>query len=484
MDLSEDGIQHLVSEIKDHQLIHGSLLKLVKYEELSTVPARPVGVSMVSTPFPHRSFQEAFSLQPIFNELYLRAAGNEVWLYSVLGPLLKHDAFFASLWDVFTAVKRAGVVQQVCCGIFRSDYMDHHGPTYKGIKQVEMNTFSVAGAAHADRVIKMHHHLDRIGAPGHSRYSNSERLPNRTSNVQAIVECLTEAHRLHDAENPAKSCVLMVVQPRNFNIADERPIEYGLWDENVPCFRCEWQAVLESTILTEERILFFDSPHRRRMEVSVIYYRAGYEAEEYDELGKQTRLRLELSKAIKCPDVLTHLTTFKTVQQALCSQDAVRRFLPAEQAVQIARTFMEMHVLDNTAEGERVRQWIVDPEHAQNYVLKPNLEGGGHNVFGEDIPDFLSTIPKGEWNRYTVMRMIRQPDSEGLLMMPADLYQGPVVSELGILGTCIWKRKGDEVEVLRNAAAGFTFKTKPSEVQEMSVVKGYGCFDCPLLYDP
>jgi len=31
--------------------------------------------------------------------------------------------------------------------------------------------------------------------------------------------------------------------------------------------------------------------------------------------------------------------------------------------------------------------------------------------------------------------------------------------------------------------AGWTFKTKPVSVDEMSVVKGYGCFDCPLLVD-
>lgn len=166
MDLSEDEVELLVSEVKDYQITHGSLLKLVKFEEPSTVPARPVGVSLTTTPFPRQQFHEAFSLQTIFNELYIRAACDPEWLHSTLGPLLKRDAFFASLWDVYTQVEKAGVVQPFTCGVFRSDYMLHSEPGYQGIKQVEMNTFSIAGPAHAERVVKMHRHLSKIEAPG------------------------------------------------------------------------------------------------------------------------------------------------------------------------------------------------------------------------------------------------------------------------------------------------------------------------------
>ena len=64
-------------------------------------------------------------------------------------------------------------------------------------------------------------------------------------------------------------------------------------------------------------------------------------------------------------------------------------------------------------------------------------------------------------------------------MMPHDLYHGEIVSELGVWGTCLWERKGGDVSFEEDKAAGWTFKSKPAEVDEMSVVKGYGCFDCP-----
>ncbi|RYH10737.1 hypothetical protein EON65_39330, partial [archaeon] len=65
------------------------------------------------------------------------------------------------------------------------------------------------------------------------------------------------------------------------------------------------------------------------------------------------------------------------------------------------------------------------------------------------------------------------------MMRPVVLF-GEHTSELGMIGTCIWERKksANEIEVKLNEIAGWTFKTKPVGIDEMSVVKGYGCFDC------
>lgn len=284
-------------------------------------------------------------------------------------------------------------------------------------------------------------------------------------------------------------CVLIPVQSFNFNIADERPIQYGLLGAGTPCYRCEWQRLLERTTLHDDNTLLYHPPVGGEvLEVTVIYYRAGYEAFEYDEQGRAARLRLEMSRAIKCPDVLTHMTNMKAVQQALSAPGALQRFLlEHDKCEALRKTFMPMQILDVSVEGLKAREIAQDPEQAQNYVLKPNRDGGGHNIYRSDIPPFLADIPAESWRNYVLMRLIEPPPTTGVLMMPEELYVGDVVSELGILGTCLWRRSTDDadggtkVEVIRNEAAGWTFKTKPVDVDEMSVVKGYGCFDCPLL---
>lgn len=71
------------------------------------------------------------------------------------------------LWEIHAAIQKEGYVQDLSLGIFRSDYMLHEAQTIAGtgkdpeaitldIKQVEFNTYSVAGGAHGNRISDMH----------------------------------------------------------------------------------------------------------------------------------------------------------------------------------------------------------------------------------------------------------------------------------------------------------------------------------------
>ena len=69
------------------------------------------------------------------------------------------------------------------------------------------------------------------------------------------------------------------------------------------------------------------------------------------------------------------------------------------------------------------------------------------------------------------------------------MFEGNVISELGIFGVCLWKRKAGDgkesarAEIVEELEPSWSFKTKNANVDEMSVVKGYGCFDSPLLVE-
>ncbi|KAK5710898.1 hypothetical protein LTR17_018648 [Elasticomyces elasticus] len=487
----------LVSDIKDYLLTHGHLLKLVRFETPSRVRAVGVNVSCHPTSFPRYLFNHAKSLQPSMNELYVRASQDETWLYNVLKSEIESDpmGLVASLWDVWVKCREAGTVQRVACGIVRSDYMLHNTDDEDAVslKQVEMNTFSVAGACHAEGVASMHRWLmrRRIAEMDDADTSIQPQLGDLPSNANtsSIVASLSAAHNIYQRQFPngRSKCILMIVQPENFNIADERPIEYRLF----ACYRCEWRDVLTRTHLGPDRELLFQpsgSGKGKMFEVSVVYYRAGYDAEEYSEEigGRGIRLMLELSRAIKCPDVKMHLVGMKSVQCALAAPGVLEQLSPDSRHVdEVKETFVEMHALDSSSTGLEVRKWATNPETAMSLVLKPDLEGGGHNIFGKDIPTYLSDIPEMKWHRYTLMRLITPPAGidPGMLLTSEEVYEGPVVSEVGVLGFAMWRAplQGSEPEILKNEAIGWTFKTKPKGVDEMSVVKGYGCFDCPLL---
>lgn len=514
--LTEKQFEALRAQIADYQLTHGSLLTMpfLSTKLDSCVPlSRPIGVTMFPTPFPRRLFLQALELQPLMNVLYARVAEDAEWLASVLVGLRQHDDFTAKLWSVWERISGEGEVQPLRCGIWRSDYMLHSEPLSPAdtagaqggigeeagkdnrplagsqLKQVEFNTYSCAGGSHGNIVAHMHRYLACRGTQVTQFISPGTTPENNT--IESIVATLEAAHRLYGpaVSQARQTAVLMTVQPRNVNICDERPIEYGLSHRAipVPLFRAAFsEDVMRSCSLGPHRELLFHPPLLHEpVEISVVYHRAGYDEEEYDEQGVDARLLLERSRAIKCPTVLSHIAGLKKVQQALAEPGALERFVDVHEAEQLRITFMPMHPMDSSEEGQVARDLVKDEKACDNFILKPPLEGGGHNVYGADIPHHLRRLPEAKWGNYILMEKIRSPPLANVLLSHLSTYEGPVISELGVFGGCIWRRGGQEgtAEMLRNEGADWSFKTKPSHENEMSVVKGYGFFDTPLLVD-
>jgi len=351
-----------------------------------------------------------------------------------------------------------------------------------------------------------------------------EMPPNNT--IASLVSGLRSAHAAYEPSKHGYSShpgILFVVQPRNINICDERPLEHALWNSNpsTPAYRVIFgEEVMAHSHLSPGGELLFQPPSLSApLEIAVIYMRAGYDAEEYTPAGYRARVLLESSRAIKCPSILGHLATFKKVQQALAVSGVLERFLSPEDAVTIAKTFMPIYPMDVDSEaGRQGRALALDSRTARNHVLKPSLEGGGHNVYGSDILGFLRTVPQSKWHTYILMELINPVIQRGILLTTGGMYHaavaedtygphdqprtdssissgdlvtrlgGPTVSELGIFGVCMWRRRKRRLwprsgspDLMINSEAGWSLKTKPANVNEMSVVKGYGCFDSPYL---
>ena len=346
------------------------------------------------------------------------------------------------------------------------------------------------------------------------------KLPENNT-INLLAAGILDAHAAYCGSKHMSSTtpgVLFVVQPRNGNICDERPLEYALLqhDPPIPVYRVIFGAqILSQTTLSPSRELLYHSPTLATpIEIAVVYMRAGYDFEEYSPSGIDTRRQLERSRAIKCPSILCHLATFKKVQQELAMPGILARILAPEEAALVSETFAPMYPLDGLSKaGQTGQELACHPKTAIDYVLKPSLEGGGHNTYRLDIPELLGEIPESQWQGYILMKLVNPLVQKNILLTSRGYYDnviamedkmgddpeieraaadidpllkkgGPTVSELGVFGVCLWRRSDHgSNEILRNYQAGWSFKTKPDYVDEMSVVKGYGCFDSPLLVD-
>lgn len=106
--------------------------------------------------------------------------------------------------------------------------------------------------------------------------------------------------------------------------------------------------------------------YRDGIEVSVVYYRAGYEPNHYPTQKEwDARYLVEKSKAIKCPTINYHLAGTKKVQQALAKPGVLNRFLTDDIKIKaVADIFAGLYSLDSTTEEgkDAFKMALNDPE--------------------------------------------------------------------------------------------------------------------------
>lgn len=251
------------------------------------------------------------------------------------------------------------------------------------------------------------------------------------------------------------------------------------------------ELIQSATIDPTTRVLrIIASPASTPVEISVVYYRAGYTPSDYlTPADWPTRFRLERSLAIKCPSLPLQLAGGKKVQEVLTHPGVLEKYLGdlgPEYVDAVRASWMGMWGLDAAAaaaggrEGEdgisRARR------QASSLVLKPQREGGGNNVYKEDIPAFLDALPSQERAAWIAMELIIPPEGASNYLVRADgigsAVRTEVVSELGIFGWALFGNTGEE---MREKEVGWLVRTKGKDSNEGGVAAGFSVLDSLVL---
>lgn len=240
---------------------------------------------------------------------------------------------------------------------------------------------------------------------------------------------------------------------------------------NIRVIHRKLKDMSERASLDEDRRLYIDGH-----EVAVVYFRTCLVPEEYNEQGWAARLLMERSRAVKCPDVATHLAGTKRVQQELSRPGVLERFLPdnPEAVARIRATFAGLYSLGEGEEGDRnAAMAIMNPER---FVLKVQRDGGGNNIYCDKIKHVLeNNNTPTEWRSYTLMdKLTPRPIRNYLLNAGGDLKLKEGIPELGIFG--VYVRQGEHM--ILNEQVGHILRTMAMEHVEKNAE---GFMDMPYL---
>ncbi|BEI80105.1 hypothetical protein CcaverHIS002_0106340 [Cutaneotrichosporon cavernicola] len=512
--LSEAQQADLAHQAATYALANGFTLLPVppKGEHVPAIPTQVIAapLSLLPTPFPRPAYVQAKSIQRLYNALYARVALDWEFLDGIMQYVAPVDDFQAELWNRWKAIRdEIKVTQPVQLGIFRSDYLLHEQGNAVGeksrIKQVEFNTIAASFGALSQKASEMHRYLSEQT----NYYHVNPQLHNPNSfvdnhSLEDIAAGLAEGF---NAYGNSDAVVLFVVQEGERNVFDQRALEYQLLKRHrVKSVRLTFAQVAQRGQLDDDKVFWLDCPLRgEQLEVALVYYRAAYTPADYMSSAEwDTRVLLERSTAIKCPSMALQLAGAKKVQQVLAEPGVLEDMLlgnarpdvgfgagpgslGARDAAALRETWTGLWPLDSSEEGTKAVQ--LANEHPERFVLKPQREGGGNNIYRGDIPPYLAKLEEEDKSRpgeaprreaYILMELIEPPKGVHNLLVrggEGTPRLADVVSELGVYGVALYGGKVTPV----NREAGTLLRTKGRESDEGGVAIGISSIDSPLL---
>ncbi|KAK2551038.1 Glutathione synthetase [Acropora cervicornis] len=376
---ADNVVSLLANEGRDYCLAHG----LVMGSKDSFFGVEHAPFTLLPTAFLERLFTKAKDVQKDFNVLVHRVSQDHEFLKTALQSTIEVDSFTAKIFDIYETTRTEGLSQPISLGILRSDYMmDCSNPRTSNllqdeisIKQVEINTIASSFGGLSPQLRKLHKFLTTLQTGYDPK--TEERLP-KNSSCLGIATGLVDAWTYYGNEN---SVVLMVVQGGERNRFDQRWVQHLMAEVNpaVRMVRKSFKDINRTGQLQEDKTLIVDG-----QEIAVVYFREGLECAA--NAGKIASYQVSIS----CTSPGRHKEGSTSVSFPWCPGKVLYvnpiycKFISDKEVVnKIRSTFTGLYTLDEGLEGDKTMQLaIADPDR---YVLKPQLEGGGNNIYGDDI---------------------------------------------------------------------------------------------------
>lgn len=466
--IDSELLQKLVYDALVWSSLHGLVVGDRNVQRSGSIP----GVGLVHAPiallpysFPESHWKQACELAPIFNELVDRVSLDGKFLQDTLSRTKKVDAFTSRLLDIHSRMLQIGKKEDIRLGLHRSDYMLDENTNL--LLQIELNTISCSFSGLSCLVSELHRSLlsqykEHLGV-------DFGRIPKNNSAIK-FAEVLAKAWMEYN--NPS-AVVMVVVQPEERNMYDQHWLSATLTERhNVRAIRKTLAEIDAQGKTLSDGTLVVDGET-----VAVIYFRAGYAPNDYpSESEWKARLLMEESVAIKCPSISYHLTGTKKVQQELAKPNVLERFLDNKDDIaKLQACFAGLWSLDDS---NAVKNAIEQPGA---FVMKPQREGGGNNIYGDEVKETLVRLQKEgseeEAAAYILMQRIFPKDFPTLLVREGICYKEQAISELGIFSSYLRNKE----KVIVSEQCGYLMRTKVSSSNEGGVAAGFAVLDSLYL---
>ena len=456
--------------------------------DISNKPLVPLcgRFSLLPRPYPRSLFNKVIATVPHFNKLIEGISKDPEWIIESLESVISSDDFTRHLIDICKRIyinkstSSKWSKDAIRLHLLRSDYLASSDNSR--ILQVEINTISVAFIGLAEKLSVLHKYtaFSKVGS------DSLKDLPVNNC-CYNFAKSMSDAHNKYIEKYNGKFqypfCFLFIVEKSEKNIYDQHALEYQLINSfNILVIRKTLTSISDNIQIGSNGELLLKSDNSI-LEISLIYFRAGYGPQHYpSNIEWKSRELIETSRAIKCPSIVGQLAGTKKIQQLWYSNNGVYLNRFGLSPVEISELF-EIFAIQLDPSDDKNKNLINDAlANSDRWVLKPQREGGGNNIYDQELINALTTLPKSELKQLVLMERIVPSPLPSVVVKDREnkmtaIVMNETVSELGILSTYI--SSDDNYDNY----CGHLLRTKNISEKEGGVNAGFAFLDTAYLID-
>ena len=460
----EDDFDADVFKIKHYLTSRGCL-------QLAGSQPSPISITLAPTPVSHAKINRLRELQPVLNRVLDKMSLDyDVVVSNLEGPA-QSDELLRNLLEIYKETR--GGTNPITVGLHRHDFMlhqDNRNTSKAKYKLVEFNLAAVSLSPFTDGAYKYHQTV-----VNKLNLTSKENLKPATGQLAMGLKTGYDAYiqRYPSSKRPV---VAMVYDDKSlYNYFDQQCLMNAIEDFGIPTIRITIEEVTNKTKIDCNNKFIYNND----VEVAILYLRVFYNPSHYPSPEVwEARRRMEVSDAISVPNVRHQIVNTKIFQMVLAQHKILSKYADKDDVDSLLDVFGEILPLTLDKEGdENARQALL---HPGRFVMKPQRDGGGHNLWDREMVETLEKLKNNpERSRFILMRILKPPVLKNRFLRSGETVTDVVdtKSEIGLYSTyCIV----DGTEV-RNENAGILVRTKLSTTNEGGVAAGFSVIDSPFF---
>ena len=445
--LSQDKILEFITSLYTKGLIYKLRESGVKHIPLALYPS----------PIPRNLFDKIFFYQIAFNKILNKLSNDQPYLEKVLEPIASKNNFVQKLLEISKKSFAYEKKQKIKLGVFRNDYLLDKDQKFLFLQEYKTSLDDFG--SYTNSLLNFYNYFNVKYPNVFAKYNGKEKeIPqNKGNTIEKIAEAIIEAIKLAFPQDYKTSLLVFVTQKKyDFDLQNLINLIIELNDRDkdkhtkIKCEKLSLSEISKKVTKDEEGNLKLNED-----KISLVYFNSGDKEEDYqDEDSWKARELIELSTAVKVPDINTFLTSFKAFHYYLSKPDVIMHYNYNDLILNdILRFFGGVYYAPDLEKEKQTELFNKIQSEPNKYVLK-SFKGKKNDLTGEKLKS-LAAQPSEELNNGIILEKCTPPEHETLVIKNEKWVVESTISEYSVYGIILM----NENNLVMNKSVSYLVKT-------------------------